>query len=49
MILRTRFFDDFLRSIADQHAIRQVVLMAAGCGPGYASISAHLARADATF
>lgn len=30
MILRTRFFDDFLRSIADQHAIRQVVLMAAG-------------------
>ncbi len=30
MILRTRFFDDFLRRIADQQAIRQVVLMAAG-------------------
>jgi methyltransferase (TIGR00027 family) len=30
MILRTRFFDDFLLLIAREHTIRQVVLMAAG-------------------
>jgi methyltransferase (TIGR00027 family) len=30
MVLRTRFFDDFLLRIAREHAIRQVVLMAAG-------------------
>jgi methyltransferase (TIGR00027 family) len=30
IILRTRFFDDFLQCITRQHGIRQVVLMAAG-------------------
>jgi len=30
MVIRTRFFDDFLQDIACRHAIRQVVLMAAG-------------------
>jgi len=30
MVLRTRFFDDFLQRISDQYAIRQIVLMAAG-------------------
>jgi methyltransferase (TIGR00027 family) len=30
MVLRTRFFDDFLQRICLQHAIRQVVLVAAG-------------------
>ena len=30
MVLRTRFFDDFLQRITGQYAIRQVVLMAAG-------------------
>jgi methyltransferase (TIGR00027 family) len=30
MTLRTRFFDDFLQHTAAEHAIRQVVLMAAG-------------------
>jgi methyltransferase (TIGR00027 family) len=30
MVIRTRFFDDFLLDIARRHAIRQVVLMAAG-------------------
>ena len=30
MVLRTRFFDDFLQRITGQHAIRQVMLMAAG-------------------
>jgi methyltransferase (TIGR00027 family) len=30
MVLRTRFFDDFLQRITLQHAMRQVVLMAAG-------------------
>lgn len=28
--LRTRFFDDFLQRVTDQHALRQVVLLAAG-------------------
>lgn len=28
--VRTRFFDDFLQRVADQHAIRQIVLMAEG-------------------
>jgi methyltransferase (TIGR00027 family) len=30
MVIRTRFFDDFLLDISRRHAIRQVVLMAAG-------------------
>ena len=30
IIVRTRFFDDFLQRITHQHAIRQVVLLAAG-------------------
>lgn len=30
MVIRTRFFDDFLLDITRRHAIRQVVLMAAG-------------------
>jgi methyltransferase (TIGR00027 family) len=30
VIVRTRFFGDFLQRVAVQHAIRQVVLMAAG-------------------
>ena len=30
MTVRTRFFDDFLQRITDQHAIRQIVLMAVG-------------------
>jgi methyltransferase (TIGR00027 family) len=30
MIVRTRFFDDFLQHVADSHAIRQIVLLAAG-------------------
>jgi methyltransferase (TIGR00027 family) len=30
MILRTRFFDDFLQRISGQYAIKQIVLMAAG-------------------
>jgi methyltransferase (TIGR00027 family) len=30
MVLRTRYFDDFLQNISSQHGIRQVVLMAAG-------------------
>ena len=30
VIVRTRFFDDFLQRVAAQHAIRQIVLMAAG-------------------
>ena len=30
MVLRTRFFDDFVQRIAIQNGIRQIVLMAAG-------------------
>lgn len=30
MTVRTRFFDDFLQQVAGEHAIRQIVLMAAG-------------------
>jgi len=30
MILRTRFFDDFLRRVSEEHGMRQVVLPAAG-------------------
>jgi methyltransferase (TIGR00027 family) len=30
MAIRTRFFDDFLQDVSRRHAIRQVVLMAAG-------------------
>lgn len=30
IVLRTRFFDDFLRRVAVEEGIRQVVLMAAG-------------------
>jgi methyltransferase (TIGR00027 family) len=30
IVLRTRFFDDFLQQVTGQHQIRQVVLMAAG-------------------
>ncbi len=30
IIVRTRFFDDFLQRVTGQHAIRQIVLMAAG-------------------
>jgi methyltransferase (TIGR00027 family) len=30
MVIRTRFFDDFLLETSRRHAIRQVVLMAAG-------------------
>ena len=30
MVLRTRFFDDFLQRIANQYAIKQILLMAAG-------------------
>jgi methyltransferase (TIGR00027 family) len=30
MVLRTRFFDDFLQRLAMDHAIRQIVVMAAG-------------------
>ena len=30
IVLRTRFFDDFLERIVRRHAIRQVILMAAG-------------------
>jgi methyltransferase (TIGR00027 family) len=30
ILLRTRFFDDFLRRITEEHGIRQVVLLAAG-------------------
>ena len=30
MVLRTRYFDDFLQRISRQYAIRQIVLMAAG-------------------
>ncbi len=30
IILRTRFFDDFLQRITTQHALRQIVLVAAG-------------------
>jgi methyltransferase (TIGR00027 family) len=30
IVLRTRYFDDFLQRISSQHGIRQIVLMAAG-------------------
>jgi methyltransferase (TIGR00027 family) len=30
MILRTRYFDDFLQRVTQEYALRQVVLMAAG-------------------
>lgn len=30
VVVRTRFFDDFLQRVTAQHAIRQIVLMAAG-------------------
>jgi methyltransferase (TIGR00027 family) len=30
MVIRTRFFDDFLQGLCHRHAMRQVVLMAAG-------------------
>jgi methyltransferase (TIGR00027 family) len=30
ILLRTRFFDDFLRRITEEHSIRQIVLLAAG-------------------
>ena len=30
IVLRTRFFDDFLQRVTAQHSIRQIVLMAAG-------------------
>ena len=30
MVLRTRFFDDFLQRISSKHAIKQILLMAAG-------------------
>lgn len=30
IVLRTRFFDDFLQRVAREHAIRQIVLLAAG-------------------
>ena len=30
IVVRTRFLDDFLQGVTSQHAIRQVVLLAAG-------------------
>ncbi len=44
MVLRIRFFDDFLQSITQEYLVRQVVLMAAGTR--YTRFPPGLARWD---